>query len=55
MIDSCRDQTIVIGSVISVKDGDRVKRGETIASWDPYNVPILTEKAGKVVPLAGLE
>ena len=42
------NQTIVIGSVISVKDGDSVKKGEVIASWDPYNVPILTEKAGKV-------
>jgi len=42
------EQTIVIGSVISVKDGDTVKKGQVVASWDPYNVPILTEKAGKV-------
>ncbi len=40
--------TIVIGSVISVKDGGRVKKGETFVQWDPYNVPILSEKAGKV-------
>ena len=40
--------TIVIGSVISVKDGQKVKKGETFVQWDPYNVPILSEKAGRV-------
>jgi DNA-directed RNA polymerase subunit beta' len=40
--------TLVIGSVISVKEGDRVKKGEPFVQWDPYNVPILSEKAGKV-------
>jgi len=25
-----------------------VKRGETFVQWDPYNVPILSEKAGRV-------
>ena len=35
---------IVIGSVISVKDGEDVKKGDTVVTWDPYNVPILTEK-----------
>jgi DNA-directed RNA polymerase subunit beta' len=40
--------TVVIGSVISVPDGGRVKKGETFVQWDPYNVSILTEKAGKV-------
>jgi DNA-directed RNA polymerase subunit beta' len=39
---------IVIGSIITVKDGEDVKKADTIATWDPYNVPILTEKAGKV-------
>ena len=39
---------IVIGSVISVADGGNVKKGETFVQWDPYNVPILTEKAGKI-------
>jgi DNA-directed RNA polymerase subunit beta' len=39
---------IVIGSVISVKDGDDVNKGDTVATWDPYNVPILTEKGGRV-------
>jgi DNA-directed RNA polymerase subunit beta' len=39
---------VVIGSVISVVDGGRVKKGETFVQWDPYNVPILSEKAGRV-------
>ena len=39
---------LVIGSVISVKNGSRVKKGEAFVQWDPYNVPILSEKAGKV-------
>jgi DNA-directed RNA polymerase subunit beta' len=25
-----------------------VKKGETFVQWDPYNVPILTEKSGKI-------
>jgi DNA-directed RNA polymerase subunit beta' len=39
---------IVIGTVITVADGGHVKKGQAFASWDPHNVPILTEKAGKV-------
>jgi DNA-directed RNA polymerase subunit beta' len=39
---------LVIGSVISVKNGGSVKKGEPFVQWDPYNVPILSEKAGKV-------
>jgi DNA-directed RNA polymerase subunit beta' len=39
---------VVIGSVISVVNGGHVKKGETFVQWDPYNVPILSEKAGRV-------
>src|SRR5580765_4737800 len=39
---------LVIGSVISIPNGSRVKKGEAFVQWDPYNVPILSEKAGKV-------
>jgi DNA-directed RNA polymerase subunit beta' len=42
------NHNIVVGSVISVADGGQVKKGETFVQWDPYNVPILSEKAGKV-------
>ena len=40
--------TVVIGAVISVTDGGKVKKGDTLVQWDPHNVPILSEKAGKV-------
>ena len=39
---------LVIGSVISVTNGGKVKKGEAFVQWDPYNVPILSEKAGKI-------
>jgi DNA-directed RNA polymerase subunit beta' len=39
---------VVIGAVISVHDGQKVKKADTFVQWDPYNVPILSEKAGKV-------
>jgi DNA-directed RNA polymerase subunit beta' len=39
---------VVIGAVIAIKDGGRLKKGETFVQWDPYNVPILSEKAGRV-------
>jgi DNA-directed RNA polymerase subunit beta' len=31
-----------------VGDGVPVKKGDTFVQWDPYNVPILTERTGKV-------
>ena len=39
---------IVVGSVISLPDGSQVKKGVAFVQWDPYNVPILTEKTGKI-------
>ena len=39
---------VVLGSVFSVADGATVKKGDTFVQWDPYNVPIITEKTGKV-------
>ena len=42
------NHNVVIGAVISVPDNGKVKKGETFVQWDPYNVPILSEKAGKV-------
>ncbi len=39
---------VVIGSVISLADGDEVTKGEAFVQWDPYNVPILTEKTGRI-------
>jgi DNA-directed RNA polymerase subunit beta' len=39
---------LVVGSVIAAPNGGKVKKGEAFVQWDPYNVPILSEKAGKV-------
>ncbi len=39
---------LVLGAVIAKPDGDHVKKGEKIVEWDPYNMPIITEKAGKL-------
>ncbi len=31
-----------------MKDGGKVKKTDTFVQWDPHNMPILSEKAGKV-------
>ncbi|MEA3212927.1 MAG: DNA-directed polymerase subunit beta [Chthoniobacter sp.] len=40
--------TIVVGSTIAIGDGGQVKKGDAFVQWDPHNVPILTEKTGRV-------
>jgi len=42
------NHNVVIGAIISVKDGAKIKKGDTLVQWDPHNMPILSEKAGKV-------
>ena len=36
------------GARLRVKDGEKVKRGQRLAEWDPYTTPIITEVGGKV-------
>ncbi|MBP8605456.1 MAG: DNA-directed RNA polymerase subunit beta' [Phycisphaerae bacterium] len=36
------------GGLIQVKDGQSVKRGQTLYAWDPHRVPILAEVPGVV-------
>ena len=36
------------GARLRVKEGDKVKRGQRLAEWDPYTTPIVTEVGGKV-------
>ena len=36
------------GARLKVKDGNKVKRGQRLAEWDPYTTPILTEVGGRV-------
>ena len=39
---------IPYGTRILVKEGSKVKKGQKVAEWDPFTVPVITEKAGKV-------
>ena len=36
------------GSKIYYKDGDRIEKNMLIVEWDPYNIPIIATKSGKV-------
>jgi DNA-directed RNA polymerase subunit beta' len=36
------------GARMKVDEGDKIRRGQRIAEWDPYTRPILTEVAGTV-------
>src|SRR5690606_21654848 len=38
---------IPYGAFLFVNDGDILKRGDLICSWDPYNAVIISEFAGK--------
>ena len=40
--------TIVLGAEITVEDGAEVQKGDIFVKWDPYNIPILTEREGFV-------
>ncbi|RYE06296.1 MAG: DNA-directed RNA polymerase subunit beta' [Rickettsiaceae bacterium] len=37
------------GARLLVDDGHIVHKGQKIAEWDPYTIPIITEKSGKLV------
>jgi DNA-directed RNA polymerase subunit beta' len=39
---------IPYGSILSVSDGSKIEKGNTIFDWDPYTMPIITEKGGKI-------
>ncbi|MBP6125752.1 MAG: DNA-directed RNA polymerase subunit beta' [Leptotrichiaceae bacterium] len=36
------------GSILKVKDGASVKKGQILVEFDPYQVPIITSEAGKI-------
>jgi DNA-directed RNA polymerase subunit beta' len=46
--DELESYNVVIGSVISVPDGGKVNKEEVFVQWDPYNVPIISEKPGTI-------
>jgi DNA-directed RNA polymerase subunit beta' len=39
---------LVYGAILRSEDGERVRAGQTLAEWDPFAVPILTEVGGIV-------
>jgi DNA-directed RNA polymerase subunit beta' len=39
---------IPYGSTIFIKDGEKIKRGDVICKWDPFNGVIVSEFAGKI-------
>ena len=39
---------ISYGTILSVKNGAKVQKGQEIASWDPYNGVIIAESTGKI-------
>ncbi|MEJ0052805.1 MAG: DNA-directed RNA polymerase subunit beta' [Methylovirgula sp.] len=41
-------QRVQYGARLKVDEGDKIKRGQRIAEWDPYTRPILTEVDGIV-------
>jgi DNA-directed RNA polymerase subunit beta' len=40
---------IVVGSYLPIGDGEKIGKGDVLAQWDPYNVPVLSEKGGRLV------
>jgi DNA-directed RNA polymerase subunit beta' len=40
--------SVVYGAKIKVSHGQHIKSGESIAEWDPYTMPILTEVSGRI-------
>jgi len=40
---------IVVGSYLPVGDGEKIEKAAVLAQWDPYNIPVLSEKGGTLV------
>lgn len=36
------------GAILLVKDGQKVKEGDVLVEWDPFSIPIIAEKSGKL-------
>jgi DNA-directed RNA polymerase subunit beta' len=39
---------LVYGSILNVRDGAAVKKGDVLAEWDPYSNPIIADVSGTV-------
>ncbi|MBT5676561.1 MAG: DNA-directed RNA polymerase subunit beta', partial [Rhodospirillaceae bacterium] len=36
------------GAKLFVKDGQKVEKGQSLATWDPFTLPLISEKTGKI-------
>ncbi len=36
------------GAIITHKNGEQVKKGDHLAEWDPYNIPVVVENSGVI-------
>ena len=53
ILDEKKEQLLIsnnvpYGSIIKVKEGDRVEKDQELCVWDPYNAVILSEFSGKI-------
>ncbi len=39
---------LVYGAILNFKEGDKIPKGATVAEWDPYSNPIISEVSGKI-------
>lgn len=42
------EYTVTTGSILRVEEGQTVKAGDTLTEFDPYNIPIIAEKDGRI-------
>lgn len=40
--------TLAMGALLQVEDGGQIKKGDCLAQWDPYSVPVLAEQSGVI-------
>jgi len=40
---------LVLGARLRVSEGDKIKDGQLIAEWDPYNTPFISDIEGKII------
>ena len=43
-----RRYSVIYGAKLRINDGQAVAEGDTLAEWDPYTIPILSEESGKI-------
>lgn len=42
------EYSIPNGTILSVKDGQQVTKGQMLCKWDPHRIPILAERGGRI-------